>query len=139
MREGAICDLKYFAGRANELHLLRERVAELEELLGMGEVSNWQIAALGFTRIEAAVLGTILNRKGVARKSFIYAAVYGSTLECDQPEEKIVDVWISKIRAKLRRLGIEIMTVRSHGWVMPDEHKVKLRDLLQTTEGTACK
>jgi hypothetical protein len=133
--EAAICDLKYFAGRANELHLLRDRVAELEELLGIGETEHWQLSKLGFSKSEAAVLGLILKRKGPASREFIFTALYGSALDCDQPGEQLIDVWISKINSKLeRRLGFRIVNVRAYGWHLLEEHKATLREQLTDTQ-----
>lgn len=123
-----ICTLKYFAGRANELYLLRDRVAELENLLGIGEAEHWQLTTLGFTKSEATVLGVILKRNGPASRDYIFTAMYGSTMECDQPELKLIDVWISKINSKLeRRFGFRIVNVLGIGWRILEENKAKLR------------
>lgn len=128
-----ICDLQYFAGKANELYLLRDRVAELEELLGLGRNITPEIVRLGFSPSEAAVLGVLLQRNGFARPEFIWSALYGSTRDCDQPDIKIIDVWLSKIRKKLRESGaaISIETVLHHGWQLTEKSKTELRHAMK--------
>lgn len=57
-----------------------------------------------FTPAEGAMVGALLRAAGrpVGRCAGLYAAVCGDRPEVDWPELKIVDVYISKVRGKLR-------------------------------------
>jgi hypothetical protein len=129
--QAAICNTKYFAGKANELQLLRDRVEELEELLGMGPSVNAKIVALGFTRAEASVLGLLLKREGCVSRDFLWTALYGSRAEGDQPHDRLVDVWIMKCRRKLKRFKVEIVTVWGSGWLISKDDKSRLREQIE--------
>lgn len=89
-----------------ENEMLRERVARLETLLG------WRAPApigFGFTGSEAKVFGTLMKRD-IATKDFIAAALYSERAD-GGAEIKIVDVFICKMRRKLRPFSIPIETV----------------------------
>jgi two-component system cell cycle response regulator CtrA len=92
---------------------------------------------LGLTPNEAVVLGVLMARD-VATKDAIHTALYG--LEIDGgAEPKIVDVFICKIRAKLRRAGLTdaITTVWGVGYALTEAHKTELRDWGGTMETAA--
>ena len=45
-------------------------------------------------------------------------------------DEKIIDVWICKMRKKLAKQGISIETEWGQGYYLTDETKAKLRSML---------
>jgi two-component system cell cycle response regulator CtrA len=111
--------------------LLRERVDQLETLLG------WRMPAplaFSLTPSEAKVFGVLMQRD-LATKKLILGTLYG-----DRPdggaEDKIADVFVCKIRAKLKRFGVEIETVWGTGWRMSPATKELVREMMQS-EGLA--
>lgn len=107
--------------RENEL--LRERIAVLEQALyGAGELFfplEWRLTAH-----EARLLG-VLVRHRLATKSAIMTALYSERAD-DAPAEKIVDVFICKLRAKIEPLGMKISTAWGQGWALDDASRAML-------------
>jgi hypothetical protein len=71
----------------------------------------------GLTGSEARVFGCLLEREN-ASKDAIMATLYRDDGR-DEAEIKIVDVFICKIRKKVRPFGIEITTLWGAGYAMP--------------------
>lgn len=114
----------------NELRDLRDRVQELEELLGVvGDEVERYMTRLGLLRIEAQILGYILKREFAPRDA-IYVAIYGGRPERDQPEINGVNVRMSRLRKVLRPLDVTIKNVWGKGWYMEPAEKAKLRAVL---------
>jgi DNA-binding response OmpR family regulator len=99
---------------------LRDRIEELERILGMREVlpRPW-----GLTRREAAVLGLLLRRQ-VLSATQLFEAIWGG--DSDR-ETKIVEVVVCKLRAKLRPHGIAIRTEYGTGYFIPPQAKAAAR------------
>jgi DNA-binding response OmpR family regulator len=106
---------------------LRDRVEEVERLLGMRVVPPrlW-----GLTRREAEVLGVLLRRQVISHAQ-LFEAVWGGDSDCGV---KIVDVVVSKLRAKLRPHGITIRTEYGAGYFVPAASKVAARVLIAAHE-----
>jgi len=126
----AIDSLKHFAGKANELQALRDRVQELEELLGLSQTTRDKLFILRLSPQQTALVA-LLYRGQLVRRSAAYTAIFGARHECEQPEEGILDVQMSRVRATLRPLGVSIETHRGVGWFMTPENKEKLRLLIE--------
>jgi DNA-binding response OmpR family regulator len=112
-----------------ENDFLREQIARLERVL-VGEQSmpvEWRL-----TQQEQRVMGVLVNRE-FASKDAIMAALYRN-LGRDEAEPKIVDVFVCKIRKKLKPFGIDIRTVWGTGYCLPPEQRTLLR---QQTSGVA--
>lgn len=105
---------------------LRERVRQLEEMLGMTFDAPLQ---LGLTGTETMVLG-LLSKVEMATKEAMLSHLY-SDRPNDVPELKIVDVFICKMRRKLQPFGITIDTVWGRGYALPKSAKVRLAELCQ--------
>jgi two-component system cell cycle response regulator CtrA len=117
----------------DEIADLKERVARLEEALGM---THDVPLGLALTPAEARVLG-ILMKRDVAKKDMIMIALYdGRHAEKDIPEPKIVDVFVCKMRAKLKRYGLEIKTVWGIGYSMTNGSKDMVREMLKAQSAT---
>ncbi len=110
----------------NENEELRERIIQLEEMLGYSIVVPVE---LGLTASEAKVLG-YLNKVEYASKEGILNALYGDRPN-DIPELKIVDVFICKIRGKIRQFGIKIETVWGRGYRLPPQSKSVMLKILK--------
>lgn len=113
---------------------LRERVQTLEDALGITPFLTpveWRL-----TGSETRLFGHLLARD-VATKASIMSALYEPGVN-DEPEIKIVDVFVCKLRKKLAPFGIEIATLWGMGYRMTAEAKDKARALISPTPaGTA--
>jgi len=94
---------------------LREHVRRLEDaLIGTFETPfEW-----GLTAAERIVFGVLVNRE-VASKDAMMAALYRS-MGKDEPDPKIVDVFVCKLRRKVKPYGITIRTHWGTGWQLDD-------------------
>lgn len=109
----------------SEIAALRARIAELERQLGHDFVPpiEW-----GLTATEARLFGCLLAAELVTREAFM-AALYRD-LRKDPPEEKIIDVFVCKIRRKLKPFGIEIATRWGQGHALTPEAKALVHELV---------
>lgn len=105
---------------------LRARVRELEEAMGMDFLAPLEF---GLTGCESRVLGILLARD-ICTKKAIYAALYDSFIDDRDREPKIVDVFICKIRKKVRPFGVEILTVWGVGYQMDAAAKDLVRSFM---------
>src|SRR5260221_2612574 len=102
----------------SEVERLRDRVEQLEEVLGIDRSLTSRLRqAFGLEPGKAPILGMLLARDFVTRES-LYIVLYADRPECDWPEEKVMDVQICKLRRILRRHGIAIETRWGEGWSM---------------------
>ncbi len=112
---------------------LRERNAMLERALfvtGILVPIEWQL-----TGSEARVLGVLLNRES-ASKEAIMAALYRDDGK-DEAEIKIVDVFLCKLRRKLKPFDITIDTIWGQGYALSPAMKEKIKGMLKQTAGQA--
>lgn len=82
-----------------ENELLRERLAQLEELLFVAAAPfpiEW-----GLTPAETRVLAFLASRVEATKEQVMMALYDARASEKDVPETKIVDVFVCKLRAKL--------------------------------------
>lgn len=99
-----------------EIETLRERVRQLEDILAPAAVDvpiEWRLTAS-----EARVFAHLTTRV-VATKQSIMAALYSDRPD-DDPEMRIVDVFICKIRKKIEPFGVNIQTVWGQGYALTD-------------------
>ena len=104
---------------------LRERLRVLEsEFCG----AEWLAPAeFALTPSEARILAVLIFRDW-ATKEQLFAAQPRPDPDA-APNIKIVDVWICKIRAKLKPYGIEILTMHGRGYKIEDaEVRRRLRE-----------
>ncbi|GAC1572940.1 MAG: hypothetical protein NVS3B5_02120 [Sphingomicrobium sp.] len=117
--------------RMSEVQRLKDRIEELEGLLGMGEDDATLIlAATGLSLTACKMVGVIRKRASVTTKDMLYTMLYGDRSEGDQPDPKIIHVEICKARAGLRSFGIEIQTVWGIGFRMDPGSRRKLAALM---------
>jgi hypothetical protein len=115
---------------------LQDRVQELEALLGVGndDVSRL-LTVLDATPQQCEMVGFMI-RRAVATRTALYTVLFGARPDCDQPEIKLIDVQMVKVRKALEKVGVEVRTEwGSGGWAIPIAHKAKLRRLM--SEGGA--
>lgn len=117
----------------SELQRLRDRVEELETMLGISEGDMVLYRrTLRLDPDSARVLGFIVARRGrLASKADLFAALYGAKPESDWPEsEKIIEVRICAIRKALKQIGVEIETYVGSGYSMSVPSRTKLMGFL---------
>ena len=107
-----------------ENEMLREQIAKLELLLGMQAAAPIEFRLTGK---EEGVFGVLMARE-IATKEMVMFALY-SSLGKDEAEPKIVDVFICKIRRKLKPFGIDIKTVWGKGYYLTPEAKRSVKEL----------
>ena len=106
---------------------LRDRVTQLEETLGVRlEVP----LVLQLTSQEAKIFGVLFKREMVTREVTM-DVLYGNRPDADEPEIKIVDVFVSKMRKKLKAFEIGVETVRGRGYRMNAQSKANAAALLE--------
>jgi two-component system cell cycle response regulator CtrA len=101
---------------------LRERIAYLErEFMGADVLLplEWRL-----TSAEARLFGVLIARE-MATKQALMTGIYGGSAR-DEAQIKIVDVFICKIRKKLRPFGIELQTFWGLGYGLDAETRARL-------------
>lgn len=95
-----------------EIALLRERIRQLEEALVPTDI----VAPLEWclTGAEARLFAFLTTRE-MATKQAIMNALYSGRAG-DEPEIKIVDVFVCKLRKKIEPFGVDIQTVWGQGY-----------------------
>jgi DNA-binding response OmpR family regulator len=111
-----------------ENETLRDRVRDLEKEIGLAAEAP---PMFGLTRSEALMFGVLLNNRTCQVSTFM-TALFSLEID-DPPEEKILDVWVCKMRKKLTPYGIEIKTHWGVGYEMPEESKARARELMAET------
>src|SRR5215213_7274314 len=114
-----------------EADALRNRVEELQALLGVGndDVSRL-LAILDATPQQCEMIGFML-RRSVATRTAMHTVLFGARPDCDQPEIKLIDVQMVKVRKALEKVGVEVRTEwGSGGWAIASADKMKLWRLM---------
>lgn len=114
--------------RERELEILRETVADLRHRLeeitaSMVGFEMPGLDELRFTPSERAVVKMLHDHLGhPIRKDRMLAALYASRItDREIPDDKIADVFICKIRAKLKGKGWKVVTHWGVGWSLHKE------------------
>lgn len=92
-----------------------EKVQQLKKLL---LPPDWEPPLeLRLTKQESIVLGCLFKGDGGSvSKDHILCVLYN--LSDDPPDDKIVDVWVCKMRAKVKPYGITVTTVWGRGYAL---------------------
>ena len=110
-----------------QLRELRERVAELECFLGLGGEEPLMLR-VHLSPQEQALLRMLLRRAPrTLSKEQAYTSLYGMRPEADQPAIKLIDIYICKLRARLRPQDVAIGTAWGLGWYLTPEAVGKIR------------
>lgn len=105
---------------------LRDRIEQLEGVAIRGFVPpvEWRLTAS-----EARTLATLLERPECS-KDAIMSALYRDDGR-EEPEMKIVDVFVCKLRKKLAPYGFPIQTIWGHGYKLAPETKAAVRAAME--------
>lgn len=101
------------------IDFLEERIRLLEEALAPSSIpipAEWTL-----TSSEARVFAHLTTRE-MATKSSIMVALYSDKVD-DEAAIKIVDVFVCKLRKKLKVFDIHIETVWGQGYSLRDRHQ----------------
>lgn len=107
----------------------RDRLATIAEALRQlardpaSPILDPETAAIGLTKSEARIFGT-LKLDQVVDKARLLDAMYFDFFGDDEPDPKIIDVFICKIRAKLKKANsrYSIETLWGRGWILRRAH-----------------
>ncbi|GLQ09210.1 hypothetical protein GCM10007913_11420 [Devosia yakushimensis] len=103
----------------NEIETLRERIRQLEELLLPSNIPvpvEWCL-----TGKEMRVFSHLASRD-MGTKASIMAALYSDRID-EEPNPKIVDVFVCKLRAKLKPYNVHIRTIWGTGYALDDREQ----------------
>lgn len=100
---------------------------ELRQALSGPSVQQAALARVfNISPSESKLLATLLSRE-IATREALYMALYDQS---GTVSEKVIQVWISRIRTRLRPHGIAIATMPYHGYLIEPEHKTLIRSKL---------
>lgn len=109
---------------------LRERVEYLEEELRRKDEQLHPkdvplYEGLRLTNKETLLLEALIASRNVCTREHAMNRLYRSPDE--EPDAvKILDVFMHKLRAKLREIDVQVETIWGRGWRMPEENRAKL-------------
>lgn len=112
----------YVAAIEVENEELRERLRALEKEFGFHDEVP---IIFGLTATEAKVM-SLLGARDSATRAQLMAAVLSGRMPVNEPDMKIVDVFVCKIRKKVKPFGIEITSLWGRGYRLSPEMKAKV-------------
>lgn len=118
-------DADWIAAVERENEKLRDKVAQLEEIIGLRLPAP---LVLGLSGKEAQLFGALYTREFLTKPA-IMTLLYSDRADAE-PEIKIVDVFVCKIRAKVAPFGIEIETAWGQGYAMTAAGKAAAAKLM---------
>lgn len=95
-----------------------DRLAEIDAAL---KDDSWIPSEWDLTRTEAQIFN-VLARRSLTTKESLHTIIYGDDAD-GGADPKIFDIYISKMRPKLARVGITIETVRGQGYRFDDKSR----------------
>ncbi len=118
---------------ADELQRLRDRVEELEEILGISLETPAAFCMRGryVSRAHCWRLLCFLAKRDLLTRSAGAALLYGDRDVDDRPHPKIFDVLICQLRRHLRPFDITIATAWGEGWYLDAENRARARALIE--------
>ena len=113
-------DSATLAAQSERINVLEQEKAELLELLvGAKEVLP---AIAGLSPSEGRILAALMTHERMSREALFH--ISGSRAN---DGTKIVDVWICKLRKKIRPLGLDTKNIWGEGYYIPREQKDALK------------
>ena len=124
---------EYVLALERENEVLLERIAGLEEKLGLRVEVPF---ALGLSGQEARLFGMLLKRDLVTKDAGM-VALYAHKSSGEEADQKIVDVFICKMRKKLAPFSIIVETHWGQGWFLGQRSKEIARAMLPSERAVA--
>lgn len=107
---------------------LLDRIEQLEQELGLKTDFPPEFS---IPRNMMPLLGILLKREIISREGALIAIYSGMPNTWGkQPDPKIIDVFICKLRVRLRKYGVKVSCKWGLGYFMDGENKRKLRGLI---------
>ncbi|WP_024517022.1 hypothetical protein [Bradyrhizobium sp. Tv2a-2] len=121
-----------------EVEALRDRVAQLEGIIGIGvdELGLLKRVIPDITVMESKILNMVRARGAVPR-GVLYDALYAARPDCDQPGGKGIEVAMMRVRRKIAPLGLTITTYCGSGYVMAEADRKRLTSMMQVPQEVA--
>jgi hypothetical protein len=114
-----------------ECERLRDRIEELEDVLGMNLEPAWGAPNLG--PLCWQLVGMLVRRPST--REGLHAALYGGLPESDQPDVAMISTHVSRLNKFLRTIGAEISGRRGYGrYWMSDASKAAYKKFVQARE-----
>jgi two-component system, cell cycle response regulator CtrA len=118
-----------------EREVLMNRIEQLEIELG---VRTEVPPMIGIPRNMERLLAMLLKREVVTRDGALLAIYSGMPNTWDkEPDPKIIDVFICKLRTRLKKYGIKVSCKWGLGYFMDGDNKKKLRELIAQSRAEA--
>lgn len=108
---------------------LRDELEHFQQLLVLTPSVGSVPALFGLTPSEHYVLGALFRRVTLTRDA-IHGLLYGGRNSDETPDPRIIDVFICKLRRKVKPLGIEIKTNRCEGFTLPPESRKRIAQVV---------
>ncbi len=119
---------KYVEALEAENDDLRARVRYLEREYGF---HNAVPLIFGLTGSESKALNLLIERDMASRAQLMDALMHGRGGD-EEPEQRIIDVYICKIRKKLKPFGVEVTSVWGRGYLLSSQDKAKVAAYLNS-------
>lgn len=114
----------YVTALEAENEMLRARLRDMEREYGFRDPVPF---AFGLTASEAKIMSLLVSRDFASRAQMMTAVMADRHADADgQPEMKIIDVYVCKIRKKVAPFGIEITSLWGRGYRLSPEMKAKV-------------
>ena len=114
----------YVVALEKENEALRARLRDMEKEYGFTDPVP---LAFDLTANEAKVMSLLLVRDFATRAQMMSAIMANRGADADRmPEMKIIDVFVCKIRKKVKPYGIEITSLWGRGYRLSPEMKAKV-------------
>lgn len=124
----------------SELDRLRDRVEDLEHLLGITEHFPRVLCPAIKGKFRRGfldpILGLLLARAYVPKEA-MYEVLYGMRAEAEQPRTNVISVNICILRKVLKSHGIAITNIWGKGYYLTADDKAKLRALIEQSKAAA--
>lgn len=112
----------------NIIRNLQDRIAVLEDRLRIikAEFELFELPGVKLTNSQRTIVKILFDAKGrPISRGHLYDALYALKPEADWAEDKIIDVFVSKIRQKLKGTQWEIVTVYGVGYSLVEREGAK--------------
>lgn len=114
---------------------LLDRIELLEQELGLKTDFPPEFS---IPRNMMPLLGILLKREIISREGALIAIYSGMPNSWGkEPDPKIIDVFICKLRTRLKRYGIKVSCKWGLGYFMDGENKRRLRELIAKSRAEA--
>ena len=128
-------DLPTIPSPPTDPDVLLDRIDQLERELGLKVEIPPEFC---IPRNMGALLAMLLKREVVTRDGALLAIYSGMPNTWDkEPDPKIIDVFICKLRTRLKKYGIKVSCKWGLGYFMDGENKRKLRELIAQSRAEA--